>query len=166
METNNILYFAYASNTNLERMEQYCAFAERVGNAALEGYRLEFRGDRYGYATIVPAPGETVEGVLWKISAWDRERLDDHEGVPWLYSKHTVTVKDSSGAEHEAMVYIMNAPAKDIPCLPTDNYLKGILYGCWSNHIPTDKVDAALRRVQNQLAQQKSQPQKSERQAR
>jgi gamma-glutamylcyclotransferase (GGCT)/AIG2-like uncharacterized protein YtfP len=89
-------------NTNVEQMSVRCPTAVPMGKAILPDYRLEFKS----YATIVPSPGESVEGVLWTIAPADEVSLDLLEGYPEFYSKKHVTVKQ--GMDYIAMTYIMN----------------------------------------------------------
>jgi gamma-glutamylcyclotransferase (GGCT)/AIG2-like uncharacterized protein YtfP len=98
----NKLYFAYGMNTNVEQMSVRCPTAVPMGKAILPDYRLEFKS----YATIVPSPGDTVEGVLWTITPADEVSLDLLEGYPEFYSKKHVTVRQ--GIDYIAMTYIMN----------------------------------------------------------
>jgi len=97
----NKLYFAYGMNTNVEQMTVRCPTAVPMGKAILPDYRLEFKS----YATIVPSPGDTVEGVLWTITPADEASLDLLEGYPEFYSKKHVTVRQ--GIDYIVMTYIM-----------------------------------------------------------
>jgi gamma-glutamylcyclotransferase (GGCT)/AIG2-like uncharacterized protein YtfP len=96
------LYFAYGMNTNREEMAYRCPTAVPMGKAVLPGYRFEFNS----FATIVPSPEESVEGVLWTITDADETALDILEGYPEFYDKRHVTVRQ--GIDYIAMTYIMN----------------------------------------------------------
>ena len=96
------LYFAYGMNTNREEMAYRCPSARALGKAVLPGYRLEFKS----FATIVPSPKETVEGVLWPITDTDESALDMLEGYPEFYDKKTVSVEHDNQS-YRAMTYIM-----------------------------------------------------------
>jgi len=96
------LYFAYGMNTNQEEMSYRCPEARALGKAVLPGYRLEFKS----FATIVPDPNESVEGVLWTITELDESALDMLEGYPEFYDKKTVLV-DHDNQSYIAMTYIM-----------------------------------------------------------
>lgn len=67
------LYFAYGSNLNLGQMAVRCPQAGVVGKAVLEGYELAFRR---GVLTILPKEGGRVNGLLWRVNAWDELTLD------------------------------------------------------------------------------------------
>ena len=75
------LYFAYGSNLNLGQMAVRCPQAGVVGKAVLEGYELAFRR---GVLTILPKEGGRVNGLLWRVNAWDELTLDRYEGYPHL----------------------------------------------------------------------------------
>ena len=96
------LYFAYGMNTNTEEMAYRCPRARSIGKAILPGYRLEFKS----FATIVPSPKESVEGVLWTITNSDESALDMLEGYPEFYDKKTVLV-EYTNQSYIAMTYIM-----------------------------------------------------------
>ena len=96
------LYFAYGMNTNREEMAYRCPMARALGRTVLPGYRLEFKS----FATIVPDPKETVEGVLWTITDTDESALDVLEGYPEFYDKKTVSVEHDRQS-YIAMTYIM-----------------------------------------------------------
>lgn len=157
-------YFAYGSNMNLNQMAFRCPDAEVVEPVRLEGYRLAFcmNGGGNGVATILPEQGSFVDGVLWRISRRDEQRLDRYEGFPYLYGKDAVTVITSDGVRREIMAYTMNSPFKDVPALPSLSYLGGILHGCRQNGIDTAPVLDAVRRTQ-QEPPKKAAPQKKPR---
>ena len=116
------LYFAYGMNTNREEMAYRCPNARAIGRAVLPGYRLEFKS----FATIVPSPGEQVEGVIWTITESDESALDMLEGYPEFYDKKTVSVehKDQS---YIAMTYIMGP--REQGYAPSDGYYSMVSEG-------------------------------------
>ena len=90
---------------NLNQMAFRCPDAEVVEPVRLEGYCLAFRmsGGGNGVATILPKEGSSLEGVLWRISKRDEQRLDRYEGFPYLYGKEAVTVITLDGVRREIM---------------------------------------------------------------
>ena len=116
------LYFAYGMNTNVEQMSVRCSAAIPMDKAILPDYRLEFKS----YATIVPSPGDTIEGVLWTITPADEVSLDLLEGYPEFYSKKHVTVRQ--GIDYIAMTYIMmprehgHAPSEGYYSMVSEGY--------------------------------------------
>ena len=102
MDKSVKLYFAYGMNTNQDEMSCRCPGARALGRAVLPGYSLEFKS----FATIMPNPKESVEGVLWTITESDESALDMLEGYPEFYDKKTVSV-EHNGQSYIAMTYIM-----------------------------------------------------------
>jgi gamma-glutamylcyclotransferase (GGCT)/AIG2-like uncharacterized protein YtfP len=116
------LYFAYGMNTNPEEMSYRCPTAVPMGKAVLPGYRFEFKS----FATIVPSPRESVEGVLWTITEADELALDMLEGYPEFYNKKTVSVEHKN-QPYIAMTYIMNPREQNYP--PSDGYYSMVSQG-------------------------------------
>jgi gamma-glutamylcyclotransferase (GGCT)/AIG2-like uncharacterized protein YtfP len=116
------LYFAYGMNTNKEEMAYRCPGARALGKAILSGYRLEFKS----FATIVPSPKESVEGVLWTITDTDESALDVLEGYPEFYDKKTVSVEHVSQS-YIAMTYIMGP--REQGYAPSDGYYSMVSEG-------------------------------------
>ena len=151
--SGTLLYFAYGSNMNLNQMAFRCPDAEVVDTVRLEGYRLAFcmNGGGNGVATIIPAEGSCVDGVLWRISEQDEQHLDHYEGFPYLYGKEPVTVTNRNGQQREIMAYTMNSPYKDVPAMPSKAYLEGILNGCRQNGIEIASILEAVWLTQREL---------------
>ena len=61
-----MLYFAYGSNLSRSGMRQRAPGARAIGVAVLEGHRFVIGRD--GWASVEPARGQCVYGVLWKIT--------------------------------------------------------------------------------------------------
>ena len=116
------LYFAYGMNTNQEEMAYRCPSAKPLGLAVLPGYRFEFKS----FATIVPSPKETVEGVLWTITESDESALDVLEGYPEFYDKKIVSVEHNNQS-YIAMTYIMGPREKGYA--PSDGYYSMVSEG-------------------------------------
>jgi gamma-glutamylcyclotransferase len=115
------LYFAYGMNTNRDEMAYRCPSAVALGRAVLPGYRFEFKS----FATIVPSPKDSVEGVLWTITEADESALDMLEGYPEFYDKRSVNIKQD--VDHIAMTYIMGPREQSYP--PTDGYYSMVSKG-------------------------------------
>ncbi|MDW7677825.1 MAG: gamma-glutamylcyclotransferase family protein, partial [Bacillota bacterium] len=78
-------YFAYGSNLHMRQMQERCEDSVPMMRVKLKNYQLLFDG----VATIVPAPGKTVWGALYRVSSEDIRHLDIYEGYPRLYRKET-----------------------------------------------------------------------------
>ena len=136
------LYFAYGMNTNQEEMSYRCPNARAIGRAILPGYRLEFKS----FATIVPNPKESVEGVLWAITDSDESALDILEGYPEFYDKKTVSVEHDNQS-YIAMTYIMGP--REQGHAPSDGYYSMVSEGYQSFGLSqTQLLDAKNRSIQ------------------
>ena len=74
-----MLHFAYGSNMHRAVMRKYAPHAQPLGIAALADFRFLITAD--GYASVAPRCGETVHGVLWRLTPRDRVTLDAWEGI-------------------------------------------------------------------------------------
>jgi gamma-glutamylcyclotransferase (GGCT)/AIG2-like uncharacterized protein YtfP len=85
-------YFAYGSNMSRAAMRRRCPTAEPIGAARLENWRFLIMLD--GYASVVPARGATVHGVLWRLSARDLAALNAYESLDsGLYVRRILPVR-------------------------------------------------------------------------
>ena len=97
------LHFSYGANMSRAIMRRHARDAAPLGVAELAGHRFVITGD--GYASVEPARGETVHGVLWRITPRDRVTLDAWENVSaGLYRAETVPVRHA-GELMPALVY-------------------------------------------------------------
>ena len=148
------LYFAYGSNLNLGQMAVRCPMAQLVCRAVLEGYELAFR---CGVLTILPKEGGRVDGLLWKVNAWDERALDRYEGYPHLYTKELLPVQTDSGPQ-TVVAYVMTAPYCEKAQPPTSTYLQTVLTGYRLAGFDPDAVlraAAKAREMQTQQVQRK-----------
>lgn len=107
------LHFAYGANMSRAIMRRHARGAEPLGAAELAGHCFVITGD--GYASVEPAPGATVHGVLWRITPRDRVTLDAWENVPaGLYRAATVPVRHA-GELMPALVYFARPRGKGRP---------------------------------------------------
>jgi hypothetical protein len=97
------LYFAYGSNMNRAAMRRRCPAARAVGPATLERYRFFVGID--GWGSVKPSAGDTVHGVLWRLTARDVAALHAYELLhKGLYDVRHLPVR--SGAQRvPAMIY-------------------------------------------------------------
>jgi len=126
------LYFAYGANLSREGMAYRCPDAVPYQKFTLRGWRLDFAH----HATIVPHPGRSVEGALWKITEDCERSLDQFEGYPSYYSKR-ILAQDG----REFMVYIMNPP---LTGNPGTGYLGIIEQGYRDWNLDFDCLDQAV----------------------
>jgi hypothetical protein len=86
-----MLHLAYGSNMSTALMRGRCPGARLEGHALLPGYRVIIM--RCGYASIVPAPGAVVHGLLWRLTLRDLAALNAYENLDGgLYRAVTMAV--------------------------------------------------------------------------
>jgi gamma-glutamylcyclotransferase len=142
MDKSVKLYFAYGMNTNKEEMSYRCPSAVPLGKAVLPGYRFEFKS----FATIVPSPKDSVEGVLWTITDTDESALDILEGYPEFYDKKTVSVEHDNQS-YIAMTYIMGP--REQGHAPSDSYYSMVSEGYQTFGLSQQQLlDAKNRSIQ------------------
>ena len=119
-----MLYFAYGSNLNHERMHSRCIDSKYIKNIFLEGYKLSFCAvsRSYGVANIMKKTGSKVPGGLWEISESDEKELDIYEGYPTLYEKDFFKFNNE-----KVMFYIMKRQHSFKP--PLRSYVDTISQG-------------------------------------
>ncbi|HEX2233871.1 MAG TPA: gamma-glutamylcyclotransferase family protein [Thermoleophilaceae bacterium] len=102
------LLFAYGSNMASSEMQAWCPDHRYLGPARLDGFRIELRRRsirwRGGAADIVPAPGESVWGVVYEIADEELDRLDQKEGEGFAYRRRSVKV-EYEGERRAAVAY-------------------------------------------------------------
>ena len=122
-----ILYAAYGSNLNKEQMAHRCPTAKPIAKGLLPDHALVFQGRPFGaHANVIPAKGESVPLVIWKITEADEAALDRYEGVAGgYYTKEYITLP-INGKKRKVLIYIMTP--HDVG-YPTDAYLHTIAQG-------------------------------------
>ncbi len=125
------LYFAYGSNMLTERLAARCPSARVVGPARAEGHRLSF--DKTGHgpsgkATLLPASGDVVPGVLFEVAIAERGQLDEAEG-PGYARIEAFAVIDGRGEERVAMTYLAHPHYLDRGLKPVDWYKALVVAG-------------------------------------
>ncbi len=97
MTESQQLYFAYGSNLKFSQMIKRCPGAEFVSKAKKINHILCFpiisskRGNS-GVASIKKSNGNVVEGVVYRISTGDLERLDKFEAVGNRYIRKKIYI--------------------------------------------------------------------------
>ena len=114
------LYFAYGSNLNHDQMSQRCPEAVFVDAFYLRNWRLQM----LGHANILPQPGDTCPGALWKITPRCLEALDIYEGLGDYYQR-----RECHQDGQDIFFYEMINTETRHYWSPTINYVKGILEG-------------------------------------
>jgi gamma-glutamylcyclotransferase (GGCT)/AIG2-like uncharacterized protein YtfP len=73
---------------------------------AFGGYSQRWEG---AVASVVPAPGLQVEGLLYRIDEADLLALDVFEGHPHSYERVVKVVRDAHGKHRRAAIYLQPA---------------------------------------------------------
>jgi hypothetical protein len=97
----------------------------------------------FNHATVEPATGKSVPGVLWEITADDELELDAFEGFPYYYVKQTITQGDKT-----FFFYVMNEGREGYP---SRGYVSGIAEGYQQWGIPTHSLERAIDSVNQRL---------------
>jgi AIG2-like family len=99
------LYFAYGSNMNRAAMLRRCPGANAAGPATLEGHCF-FIGVG-GWGSVMPSPGDMVQGVLWRLTPRDVAALNAYELLhKGLYEVRRLPVRSGS-RRIRAMIYLL-----------------------------------------------------------
>jgi len=111
-------YFAYGSNMCRAQMVTRCPSAIKTSTGVLPDMRLVFnRRGTYrpgSVASLEPAPGDRVYGVIWKMSSQEFEHLDETED-PTAYRREEATVYSLQGMPYTCHLYIAVPNAEDSP---------------------------------------------------
>jgi gamma-glutamylcyclotransferase (GGCT)/AIG2-like uncharacterized protein YtfP len=134
------LHFAYGSNMSRALMGRRCPGAHALGPARLDGWRFCIM--REGYASIIPAPGGAVHGVVWRLSPRDLAALNAYESLHrGLYLRRVLPV--SIGPRpRAALAYV--APGR-APGRPQPGYQELLVAAAREWCLPPDYVDMLIR---------------------
>lgn len=134
-----LYYFGYGMNTNAEEMRKRCPTSHSPQRAILHDYRLRFAR----HCDIVPAWGDKVDGVLWRLQLQDLESLNRLEGYPNYYDRKVVDVYNAAGRIKRAEVYFMQ-PGNTL-ATPSLSYFTMCMEGYEQHGVPTDQLYRAMR---------------------
>jgi gamma-glutamylcyclotransferase (GGCT)/AIG2-like uncharacterized protein YtfP len=133
-------YFAYGSNMNKAMMKRRCPGAVAMGTARLDGWRFFIMAA--GFASIAPANGSVVHGVLWWLAPRDLAALNAYEGVEsGLYVRRTLPVR-YQGRHEPALVYV---GASQLPGRPRPAYQRSITAAARQWQLPANYARALER---------------------
>jgi gamma-glutamylcyclotransferase (GGCT)/AIG2-like uncharacterized protein YtfP len=140
------LYAAYGPNMDPRFMSERCPHSPLQGTGWLQGWRLTFGGEEYGWdgslATIVQDPFEQVFVAVYDVTDDDMTVLDRWESVGnELYLKAKVRISTMHG-EVVAWTYVLDAYEGG---LPSASYLGLLADAAEAADAPDDYV-AELRR--------------------
>ncbi len=127
-----MLYFAYGSNMNQDRMKKRGADFSCARKALLKDYQLKFnkvstKNNDEGFANIITTDGSMVEGVLYQLDDESLLKLDKFENYPISYKREIVKVEIEDAILLEATTYIANSGHVSENLLPNSSYLSHLL---------------------------------------
>ena len=135
-----MLHFAYGANMHRAIMRRHAPAAVPIGAATLADHRFIVSAD--GYASVVPAHGHAVHGVLWRIAPRDRVALDAWENVAAkLYRPETVPVRCGDRLR-PALIYIARRSRAG---RPKAGYMELVIAAACAWALPEDYI-ASLQR--------------------
>jgi hypothetical protein len=140
------LVFTYGEFMNSYNIKFRCPDALSLGMATLKGY--QFMINSKGTASIVPAQGKEVQGVIWRVTPLDEREIDISEGYDEdpgksRCDKLPLPVSMSSGMPATAKVYI----DKDTePGTPNQGYIQKVITGAVEHALDKSYIDAELRK--------------------
>ncbi|MEO6463812.1 MAG: gamma-glutamylcyclotransferase family protein [Candidatus Eisenbacteria bacterium] len=145
--TGSPLYFAYGSNLDPRQMAERCPGHRVVGRAILADHVMRFRG--YGrdwkgaVATVEPAGGHDVHGVVFALTPEHYASLDFYEGYDGvgaasnLYDRVPRRVRMEDRAIVDVLTYVIRPLAEGAP---SRRYRDAILRGMRHHGLPEDAV--------------------------
>lgn len=128
-----MLYFAYGSNMDFERMnERKCEF-KSAKPAKLVDWTLTFdkqssKVPTMGFGNVIPKDGDFVEGILYDLDDGMIKVLDKFEGHPKHYKRRKISVI-CEGKDVEADIYIASPEWVKPGLKPSQEYLDHFLAG-------------------------------------
>jgi AIG2-like family len=135
-----MLHFAYGSNMHRAVMRRHAPGAQAVGIAALADCRFVITAD--GYASVGAKVGETVHGVLWRLTPRDRVKLDSWEGIAAGRYRAAELPVGCAGCRRRALVYIARP-------LPADRakagYMELVIKAAQEWKLPADYISSLQR---------------------
>jgi len=135
-----MLYFAYGSNMSSRRILARIPGAERIDIGYVKKHALRFHKisqmDGSGKCDIYKTDesSDSVRGVIYRISAEDKKRLDIIEGLGVGYDEKMIEVFLANGEAKEALVYY--ATTIDPAVQPLHWYKEHVLRGAEENNLP------------------------------
>lgn len=130
-KTGLVLYFAYGSNMNPERMRERGVMFYSRKHLVLLGYSLKFNKivsiPNAGAANIIPDQNGLVEGVLYQVTVKGIQNLDKYEHYPNEYDRVRLRVLDSNSSHLEITTYIAQEDKTSDGLKPRAEYLDHLL---------------------------------------
>jgi cation transport regulator ChaC len=148
------LVFAYGSNMDLEQMRERCPGSDlRPFVAEARGWRLCFprraNKRRGGVGSVIRHLGESVWGVVFRVTPEDLRTLDKREGVFIdAYHRERIEVFSVDGKSYDVWTYFavpQDSPARDYT--PHRDYISLYLRGAEQFKLPPEYQEK-LRKIE------------------
>jgi hypothetical protein len=135
-----MLHFAYGSNMSRALMAGRCPGAVALGTAVLHHWRFVICST--GYASIEPAVGARVRGVLWRLDLRDVAAVDAYENLAaGLYIRRTLPVR-RGGKLTPVWVYIAGRRGAGAP---KPSYIRLVVEAAQDWELPAGHVRSLQR---------------------
>ena len=137
------LYAAYGTNMDAAQMLERCPHSPSRGSGWLQGWRLTFGGEEFGWegalATVVEDVGSRVFVMLYDVPSQDESELDRWERADaGLYQKIRVRVQTLEG-DQLAWLYVLSQGYEG--GLPSARYLGLMAEAAEAAGAPADYVE-------------------------
>lgn len=130
-EQGLVLYFAYGSNMNPERMRDRGVTFYSRQRLVLTGYSLKFNKilsiPNAGAANIIPDKNGVVEGILYQVTVKGILNLDKYEHYPHEYDRVSLRVSYEDKENIEIKTYIAHTHKTREDLKPSRLYLDHLL---------------------------------------
>ena len=132
LHANETTYFAYGTLLELAEIRKHCPTAEPLGIYQLKDYQLDFAAcgpdSSIGGCTLKDAPGNTMQGMLYRLSQEESDTLERAAGLDrGLWARHPVSLLSLTGAQIPANTFIIPSPSG--PYAPPATYTRPIIDG-------------------------------------
>lgn len=145
-DREGIVYFAYGSNMDTQRLRFRTQGCKVIGIATLVGHELRFHktskdGSAKCDAFWTGNPSDLVVGVLYSIPFSQKPALDRAEGLGKGYVEATITVMTADATAMDAVTYLASDDAIDDKLLPYQWYKEFVENGARENGLPQIYID-------------------------
>ena len=144
-------YFAYGSNLNFRQMKKRCPGTRIISRAEKNNHTLCFpmvssmRGNS-GVASIKKSKGNTVEGVVYRITAEDMKSLDEFEALGKRYTRKKIYIFKPGNIKKLVWTYVAISDHQN-NFRPSAEYLDLILSGAKFHKLSNGYMNKIIKGV-------------------
>lgn len=132
-----MLFFTYGGMMDPEKLHKVAPGATFQFIAHLPETRLIFPTED-GRPSVEPAPGNTVWGAVFEVSAAELKAITAHEEARGRHLQKDVKAVDRSGHKYPVAVFAHAARGEQHP--PSKEYMRSVVAGARHWHLPTGWV--------------------------